>query len=204
MCLNDVPFFTSIVNYVHYCAAKGLNNIEAPSLEMSLKNIICSYAICGFSIGVIFLDNQFKCIKHRNQVGILINLVSKGKNRKLIECFYRLIKEHCRCHYTTLPYDSLPRMMVVHLMITVIFYINTFVWKSGTSKILSPLTILEGIMLDYNLHFRVIFSEFVQTYEGTRDDMIARTVDPLALGPNRNLQGGIRCFSLVTGYVLQQ
>ena len=103
-----------------------------------------------------------------------------------------------------LPYDSLPRMMVVHLMITVLFYANAFDWLSGVSKILSSLTIVEGVVLDYELHFRVIFGEFVQTYEGTRNDMTARTVDALALGPNGNLQGGIRCFSLASGRVFQR
>ena len=102
------------------------------------------------------------------------------------------------------PFDSLPRMMVVQLMITVVFYINAFAWQKGVSQILSPLTIVEGTALDYNLHFRVIFGEFVQTYEGTSNDMAPRCVDAIALGPNGNLQGGIRCFSLATGKVLQR
>ena len=69
---------------------------------------------------------------------------------------------------------------------------------------MSPLAIVEGTVLDYNLHFRVIFGEFLQTYEGARNDMTSRCVDAIALGPNGNLQGGIRCFSLSTGRVLQR
>jgi len=165
--------------------------------------VICSYAIRGFSIGIIFLDIQFKSLKDRNVLGVTVCIVSQGEHVKQIERFHRLIEEHCRCYYAMQSYNSFPRMMVVHLMITVIFYINAFVWRSGVSQVLSPLVIVEGLVVDYNLHFKVIFREFLQTYEGTKNDMIPRTIDAIALGPNGNLQGGIRCFSLATGKVLQ-
>ena len=93
-----------------------------------------------------------------------------------------------------LPFDSLPRVMVVELMTTVTFYINAFVWQAGASKVLSPLTIVEGVAVDYNLHFQVAFGEFFQKYEGTRNDMTRRNIDALGLGPNGNLQGGVRFF----------
>ena len=66
------------------------------------------------------------------------------------------------------------------------------------SKVLPLLTTIEGITLDYHLHFRVMHGEFVQTYEGTRNDMSLRTVDALVLVPNGNMQGSIRCYSLGT------
>ena len=67
---------------------------------------------------------------------------------------------------------------------------------------LPPLTIIEGTVLDFHLHFRVIYGEFVQTYEGTDNTMNGRTIDAIALGPSSNLQGGIRCYSLVSGRIL--
>ena len=90
------------------------------------------------------------------------------------------------------------------MMLTVVFYINAFVWIEGVSKILPPLTIVESLTIDYNLHFKVIFGEYLQTFEGIRNDLTLRTIDALALGPNGNMQGGIRYYSLATGQVLQQ
>jgi hypothetical protein len=84
------------------------------------------------------------------------------------------------------------------------FYINAFIWKKGVSPFLSPLTILEGVVLDYNLHFQVIFGEYAHTYEVTTNDMKRRTVGAIALGPTGNLQGGIRFYSLITGRILQR
>ena len=72
------------------------------------------------------------------------------------------------------------------------------------SKVLSQLTTIEGMTLDCHLHFRVTREEFLQTYEGIRNDVSTRRVDTLSLGPNRNMQGGIRCCSLGTESVLQQ
>ena len=64
---------------------------------------------------------------------------------------------------------------------------------NGVSKFFSPLMILEGIALDYHRHFRVSCGELLQTCEDTRNDTILHTIDALVLGPNTNLQGGIRC-----------
>ena len=64
-------------------------------------------------------------------------------------------------------FDNLPRMMVAHLLISVILYVNDFLWTKGVLKTLNPLTIVEGMVLNSNLIFRVKHGEFVQTFKGT-------------------------------------
>ena len=59
-------------------------------------------------------------------------------------------------------------------------------------------------MLDYNLNFRVVFGVFAQTCDGTLNDTSPRSTDALELGPNSNFQGGINCFNLSTGKILQR
>ena len=86
---------------------------------------------------------------------------------------------------------ALPKMSVIHLMITIHFYVNDFVWREGVSPVLSPVTIVEGLVVDYNKHFHVIFGEYIHTYEGTDNTMKLCTVGSLALGPFGNLQGGV-------------
>ena len=61
------------------------------------------------------------------------------------------------------------------------------------------LTIVERLVLDYNLHFNVVFREYLQTCKGTRNDLTLHTINSLALGSNENMQDGIRCYSLATG-----
>ena len=52
--VNNVTFLTSISNHLHYGTCKAVDNMQAPTLEEGLKNVVRSYAIRGFSIGIIF------------------------------------------------------------------------------------------------------------------------------------------------------
>ena len=202
--MNHVPFLKSISNHVHYGTFHTIDNLKADALESGVKNVTRCYAIRGFNIVVVMVDVQFKCLKDRNRLDKPMNTVSRGEHAKQIKRFHRVIKERSRCNHVMLLFNTLPCMMVVHLMIAVVFYENAFAWMDGVLKILSPLTIVEGTTLDFNLHFRVIFGEFVQTYDGTNNAMSLRSTDAIALSPNSNLQGGIICFSLATGKMFQR
>lgn len=71
-----------------------------------------------------------------------------------------VLKERAQCYYTMLAQidiKTLPRAMVMQLMITITFYINAFVWRQGVSKMLIPLTIVKVTIIDFNKHFHVIF-----------------------------------------------
>ena len=74
----------------------------------------------------------------------------------------------------------------------------------GISLFLSPLSIVKGTILDYELYFKAILREFMQTYKDTNNIMKVRTVDAIAFGSNRNLQEGIQYFSLETWKCLQR
>jgi hypothetical protein len=94
--------------------------------------------------------------------------------------------------------------MVVKLVEAVNFYVHAFVLKSGVSQHRSPRTIVEGVTLDYNRHFQVIFGDYAQVFEGTDNTMKERTVGAIALGPTGNLQGGVRFFNIHTGRILDR
>lgn len=204
MHVNKVPLLVSISEHIHYGTVKALDSMKIPVLELEIERIIKLYAVRGFHVKFILVDIQFKSIKDRGKLTAIVNVVGKGEHVPAVERFIRVIKERCRCYYAMLPFNVLPRIMVIHLLTTVMFYINAFVWRKGVSQYLSPLTILEGVVLDYNLHFQVIFGEYVHTYDDTTNTMKSRTVGAIALGPNGNLQGGIRCYNLVTGKILSR
>ena len=89
-------------------------------------------------------------------------------------------------------------------MLTVSFYVNAFLLKSGISDHMSPMTIVKGVKLDYKKHFKVILGEYAQTFEGSDNTMKERTIGAIALGPSGNLQGGVRFFSLKSGLILNR
>lgn len=204
MFVNKVPFLVSLSKNIHYVTANPLDNMKIVTLEHTIGHILRKYAVQGFNVIVIHVDIQFKALRDRAKLLKTINVVSRDEHVPDIERMIRVIKERARCYFTMLPYQRLPKMMIIHLIITVVFYINAFVWKHGVSQILSPITIVEGVVLDFNLHFHVIFGEYIHTFEGTNNDMSPWTVSSLALGPSENFQGGIRCFSLISGKILHR
>ena len=110
-----------------------------------------------------------------------------------------------RCYYTMLPFAPyLPRMMVIHMLTTVVFYINAFMWDKGVgvSEHLPPVTLIEGIVLDYRKHFHVIPGKYIHTFEDLDNTGASCTVGGVELGPIINLQGGVCVFSLVSGKIL--
>jgi hypothetical protein len=134
----------------------------------------------------------------------MINIVSKDEHVPEMERFIRVIKERTCATHAMLPFTQIPKKMLVAMVTTNVFYINAFPWPQGVSQELSPYTIIEGVILDYDLHFQVIFGEYAQTYEGTDNTNKERTVGAIALGPSGNLQGGIKKFSLDSGEILNR
>ena len=205
--VNRIPFLATISKYIHYGTIQALPNMKIPTIEEGIESVIKSYGIRGFHIATIHVDLQFKAIKDRNQLSLRTNVCSREEHVPEIERYIRVIKERARCYFAMLlriEINTIPRGMVMQLMRTVVFYINCFVWRKGVSQVLSPITIVEGLKVDYHKHFHVIFGEYLMTYDGTTNTMTKRTTGAIAMGPSDNIQGGIRCFSLATGKILHR
>ena len=65
--MNEVTFLTSISNHMYYRAVRSMDNMKAASLDIGLEDIIRYYALREFSIVVILVDIQFKCLKDRKK-----------------------------------------------------------------------------------------------------------------------------------------
>ena len=115
--LNDIPFLISLLENTHYRKAIVIDNMKCFKLENELRNVIYSYTMWGFQIILIIVDIQFKALKDRNAIGVAFNVVAHSEHVLKIEQFHEVIKERYRYYYAILPFASLLRMMVVHLMI---------------------------------------------------------------------------------------
>ena len=202
--VNRMPFIGTISRNIHYSTASALPSMKLDDLQQAITGVIKSYSIRGFTVTHILVDIQFEGLEERMADTVKINTVSKQEHVPEMERFIRVIKERSRSYFAMLPFTKIPKIMLSHLIYTVIFYLNAFPWPAGVSQELSPCTIVEGITLTYAKHFQVIFGEYAQTYEGTDNTMKERTIGAIALGPSGNLQGGVRFFSLDTGRVINR
>ena len=205
--VNKVPFLATISKHIHYGTIESLPNLKVTTLEDALDRAMRGYSTRGFHIKTINVDMQFKAIDDRNSLPVRINVCSRDEHVPEIERFIRVMKERARCYFAMLrrvEIYTVPKQIIIQLMRTVVFYVNAFVWRKGVSQFLPPVTIVEGLKMDFKKHFHVIPGEYMMTFEGTTNGMDSRTTGVLAMGPSTNVQGGIRCFSLATGKILHR
>jgi hypothetical protein len=94
--------------------------------------------------------------------------------------------------------------MIIRLVSNALFWLNAFPHKDGVSSTLSPRYLLTGKHLDFTKHVCTEFGAYVQTHEEHTNNMNARTLGAICLGPSGNEQGGHFFMSLATGKRIHQ
>jgi hypothetical protein len=74
-----------------------------------------------------------------------------------------------------------------------------FALKSGISQTQSPSELVLNRKLDFNVHCKVEYGEYVQTHEEHDNSMATRTIGAIATRPTDNTQGGYYFIRLDTG-----
>jgi hypothetical protein len=122
-------------------------------------------------------------------VELVVNLASANKHMPKIECRIRVMKERCRATRHSLPFEWIPKIMTVHIVLNVVRLLNFFPTKGGVSETLSPKTIMSGESLDYKKHLSLQIGQYCQVHEdkNPRNSQLARTKGAISLGPSGNL-----------------
>ena len=131
--------------------------------------------------------------------GVSFNFCAQGEHVPDIERYVRTVKDRVRSGYNNLPFSRIPRLVVMRLVSNAVFWLNAFPHPDGVSTTLSPRYLLTGRHLDYCKHVRLEFGSYAQTHEEHTNDMRARTLGAICLGPSGNEQGGHYFMCLRTG-----
>ena len=200
MFVNRIPFLMTTSRHIHYHTASALPTMQITNIVDTIRALHKFYLKRDFRIIQILADGQFHPCKHEfAEMKIDLNCVAHDEHVPEAERLNRTVKERCRCNYHMTPFTKIPRRMVIGLIRNVIFYLNAFPHEDGVSADLSPYTIINGKIVDYNLHCRIPFGTYAQTRNPTENTMRSRTTGAIAMGPSSNYQGGVIFFSLTTG-----
>ena len=151
------------------------------------------------------MDGQFEPFRgNLAELRILLNTASNDKHVPEIERQIRTVRERTRAIYCTLPFNKMPRCLIIEMVYATNYWLNMFPRKGGVSKTLSPHALLTGQTWSYTTHCKLEFGDYVQTHEEHDNSMAARTIGAIALHPTGNTQGGYFFFSLTTGRVLNR
>ena len=196
MFINKEPFLVTYSRSLRFGTVTHLANRKAVLVGESLKEVTDLYEHRGFEIDNVFADYEFEKIR---PMFPSLNTTGEDDHVPEIERYIRTIKDRVRSTYRMLPFQHVPRIMLVQLVSNCVFWLNAFPHPDGVSNEYSPRYILTGKQLDYTKHVRMEFGAYGQVDRSHTNDMNERTVGGICLGPSGNSQGTHYFVSLASG-----
>ena len=156
-------------------------------------------------MSLCLMDNEFECLQDmmlRRSAGVPLNICAPDEHVPEVERVIRTVKERVRSLISTLPFKSLPEIVLVHAVLFSILWLNFFPPQGGIHKTLSPEAIVKGRKVDAKLHCKMPFGAYAQVFgvteQETNNALVSRTVGGVSLGPTGNAQGTYKFVSLLT------
>ena len=151
------------------------------------------------------MDQEFDKIVDQMEMAI-VNTTAAREHVTDAERGIRCIKDSGRCTMAELRrigIITLPKQVIIHIVYFVVFWLNAPPATNGISEVHSPREIVLGRSIDYNLHCRATFGQYVHTHidPDVTNDTKGRTFAGIYLGPTGNLQGTVKTMDLNTGHV---
>jgi len=160
------------------------------------------YLLRGFRIVVIAVDQEFASISDlvvQLPTAPKLDWAAASQHCGLIERNIRFLKEKiCSlCH--SLPFERVPGIMVVRMVLHTVKFVNGFPRRGGL--------ISREIMTDCQLNandLKLSFGVYCQVAENVepRNSLAPRTRAAISLGNSGNLSGGQMFFALDTGHTI--
>jgi hypothetical protein len=169
--------------------------------------VVNLYKKRGFVIDICLMYNKFESIRgNLQEQQIQSNICAPNEHVPEVERKIRTVKERLRGIITTLPFQTIPTIIIIHAVIFSVMWLNFFPSKGGVSLTLSPQAIITGLYLDANKHCRMPFGAYAQVHGEPlhRNDVkVSRTVGGISLSPTRNIQGTYKFMSQFTGRLIK-
>jgi hypothetical protein len=203
--VNKHIFFTTYSTKICFTTVTHLGFRTKALIWEALHATYKMYLLCGFLIVVIAEDHEFNLISH-----LIVSLPTVPKidwaavsqHCGLIERNIRFLKEKIRSLRHSLPFEQVPGIVVVHMVLHIDKFVNGFP-QGGGVKHYSP----GEIMTDCCLHaddLQLRFGNFCQVAENVepRNSLAPRTRAAILLDSSGNLSGGQLFLALDSGQTI--
>jgi hypothetical protein len=172
----------------------------------ALKGIFYYYLQQGFRVTFITGDGEFASLEQFTNLLMgapRLNLTSANKHKPFIECCIRVVKEKVWSIRQSVPFLTIPKIIMTHMVFYAVKLLNYFPAKGGISEIYGPKIIMSGKIIDFK-KFSLPFSTYCQVHEENmlRNSLADRTLGAISLGPSGNAQGGHKFFTLYMSWVI--
>jgi hypothetical protein len=200
MFVNSIPFLITFSPNVRFGTVEKLGCKSNTMIMAALKDVFRIYRGGGFNVEMVMMDREFEPLRGMLAVyKVGLNTTSRDEHVGDIKRYICTVKERTRATYNTLPFERMPQRLVIKIVCSSVFWLNSFPSTNGISETLSPREIVQRHSVDYNKHCQLEFGTYVQTHEQHDNGMGSRTTGSLALRPTGNAQGGHHFMSLTSG-----
>ena len=143
MFVNKIPFFVTISRDIKFSTVKVMKNRKAGTILMAIKQVLNVYKKQGFVLTTILMDGEFETLRGElSALQLTLNTASNDEHVPEVERYIRTLKERVRCVYNTLPFNRMPTRMVVEMVYSGNFWLNSFPALDGVSDTISPRAIV--------------------------------------------------------------
>ena len=203
--VNGHIFFMTFSRKICFTTVTHLLKHKVSDVWAAMHKIYQMYMLRGFHIVEIAGDGEFAWIA--DQVASLptnpvLDLAAASQHVGLIERNIRFLKEKTRSIRHSLPFERIPALMLVRMVLHSVQFMNSFPRKGGL-KHYPPSAIMTGAQLHMS-QLQLKFGSYCQVAEDVtpRNSLAARTRGAISLGPSGNLSGGQRFLALDTGKII--
>jgi hypothetical protein len=166
--VNKIPFLLTLSRKICFTAVNHLAGRTVPQIFKAFKEVYQYYLHRGFRITTVHVDGEFSPLKTLIESlpgGPTVNLASANEHVPEIERRIRVVKERCRATRHRLPFQRIPKLLTINIVLNVVKLLNFFPPKGGISDTLSPKTIMSGETLDYKKHLSLQVGQYCQVHE---------------------------------------
>ncbi len=191
---------------IYFTTVTHLPNRSSGEIFKALKGIFYYYLQRGFHITFITGDGEFSSLEQFTNLLVgapRLNLASANEHELFIERRIRMVKERVCSIRHSLPLQTIPKIVLTHMVFYSVKLLNYFPVKGGVSEIYGPKAVMSGEILDFK-KFSLPFGSYCQVHEKKlpRNSLASRTIGAISLGPSRNTQGGQKFFTLNTSKII--
>jgi hypothetical protein len=194
--VNGHIFFMMYSRMICFSTVTRLINHKVVEVWAMMHKIYQMYMLHGFHIVEIAGDGEFAWIA--DQVASLptnpmLNLAAASEHVGLIERNIHFLKEKTRLIHHSLPFERVPALMLIRMVLHTVQFMNSFPRKGGL-KHYPPSAIMTGAKLHMS-QLQLKFESYCQVAEDVtpHNSLAARTCGAISMGPSGNLSGG-QCF----------
>jgi hypothetical protein len=189
MFVNGLPFLVTSSRGLSLVTIEYLPSRTVKRLVHTIQRVFRIYGTARFVVQVAMMDMQFE--KLRDMLpNVTLNTTAAREHVGEIKQKIRVIKERGRGMINMLPYETMPKIMVIELMHFCVMWMNSFPLKSGVSEKWSTRELVSRHKLDAKLHCKAPFGSYCEVHvdPDITNTMKPRTKWPICLGPTGHHQ----------------